>query len=208
MITINNLAHSTIYIREHHLSSVQSLCYGWISATWWTVAYQTCLLKLISIKSVMPSNHLSLCCPLRLPNLSQNQGFFQNSHVLPSGGQRIGSSASASVLPMNIQDWFPSGLTGLISLQSKGLSRVFSNTTVQKQQCFRTQLSLWSIAQLDLMVNLSSGLGFLGGSEGKASPRDEGDQGLILWSGRSPGEGKGNAMQYSFLENSMDGGAW
>ena len=66
MITINNLAHSTIYIRGHRFSSVQSLCYGWISATRWTVAYQTCLLKLISFKSVMPSNHLSLCCPLLL----------------------------------------------------------------------------------------------------------------------------------------------
>ena len=60
------------------------------------------------------------------------------------GGQRIGVSASASVLPMNIQDWFPLGLTGLISLQSKGLSRVFSNTTAQKHQSFSAQLSLWS----------------------------------------------------------------
>ena len=59
-----------------------------------------------------------------------------------SGGQTIG--ASASVLPMNIQGWFPLGLTGLISLLSKGLSRVFSNTTVQKHQYFNTQLSLWS----------------------------------------------------------------
>ena len=61
-----------------------------------------------------------------------------------SGGQRIGASASASVLPMNIQGWFPLGLTGLISLQSKGLSRVFSNTTVQKHQFFSTQPFLWS----------------------------------------------------------------
>ena len=68
-------------------------------------------------------------------------GSFQMS-VHTSGGQSIGVSASASVLPMNIQDWFPSGLTGLISLQSKGLSRVFSNTTVQKHQFFGAQLSL------------------------------------------------------------------
>ena len=60
-----------------------------------------------------------------------------------TGGQSIGASASASVLPMNIQDWFPLGLTGLISLQSKGISRVF-NTTVQKHQFFGTQPSLWS----------------------------------------------------------------
>ena len=66
---------------------------------------------------------------------------FQMSQFFASGGQIIGVSASASVLPMNIQDWFPLGWTGWISLQSKGLSRVFSNTTVQKHQFFRTQLS-------------------------------------------------------------------
>ena len=69
-------------------------------------------------------------------------GSFQMSQFLASGGQGIGISASASVLPMNIQDWFPLGWTGWISLQSKGLSRVFSNTTVQKHQFFSTQLSL------------------------------------------------------------------
>ena len=66
------------------------------------------------------------------------------SQLFESGGQRIGVSASASVLPMNIQDWFPLWLTGLISLQSKGLSRAFSSTTVQKHQFFGTQPSLWS----------------------------------------------------------------
>ena len=71
-------------------------------------------------------------------------GSFQMSQFFTSGGQSIGASASASVLPTNIQDWFPLGLTGLISLQSKGLSRVFSNTTVQKHQCFSGQLSLVS----------------------------------------------------------------
>ena len=70
-------------------------------------------------------------------------GSFSVSQFFESGGQSIGVSASASVIPMNIQDWFPLGLTGLI-LQSKGLSRVFSNTTVQKHQFFDTQLSLWS----------------------------------------------------------------
>ena len=69
-------------------------------------------------------------------------GSFQMSQFFTSGGQSIGVSASASVLPMNIQDWFPIGLTGWFSLQSKGLSRVFSNTTVQKHQFFGTQLSL------------------------------------------------------------------
>ena len=70
-------------------------------------------------------------------------GSFQMSQFFASGGQSTGVSASASVLPMNIQDWFPLGWSGLISLQSKGLSRVFSNTTVQKHQ-FSAQLSLYS----------------------------------------------------------------
>ena len=69
-------------------------------------------------------------------------GSFQMSQLFSSGGQRIGVSASISVPPMNIQGWFPLGWTGLTSLQSKGLSRVFSNTTVQKHQFFCTQLSL------------------------------------------------------------------
>ena len=69
-------------------------------------------------------------------------GSFQMSQLFASGGQSIGVSASTSVLPMNIQDWFPLGRTGWIALQSKGLSRVFSNTTVQKHQFFSTQLSL------------------------------------------------------------------
>jgi len=69
-------------------------------------------------------------------------GSFPVNQFFPSGGQRIGVSASASVLPMNIQNWFPLGWTDWISLQSKGLSRVFSNTTVQKHQFFGAQLSL------------------------------------------------------------------
>ena len=77
-------------------------------------------------------------CPQSFPA----SGSFLMSQVFASGGQSIG--ASASVLPMNIQDWFPLGLTGWISLQSKGLSRVFSNTVVQKHQFFGTQPSLWS----------------------------------------------------------------
>ena len=71
-------------------------------------------------------------------------GSFPISQLFTAGGQSIGASASATVLPMNIQDWFPLGWTGCISLQSKGLSRVFLNTTVAKHQFFSTQLSLWS----------------------------------------------------------------
>ena len=102
------------------------------------------LLKRVSTESVMPSNHLVLCHPLLfLPSSLRSIRVFSNELVLPSGGQSIGVSASVSVIPMNIQDWFPLGLTGLISLLSKGLSRVFSST-IQKHQFFSTQPSLWS----------------------------------------------------------------
>ena len=71
-------------------------------------------------------------------------GSFPKSQFFASGGQSIEVSASTSVLPVNIQDWFPLGWTGLTSLQSKGLSRVFSSTSVQNHQFFGTRLSLWS----------------------------------------------------------------
>ena len=92
------------------------------------------LLKLMSIESVMPSNHLTLSSPSPPAfSLSQHQGLFQwvsSSHQV---AKTLAFPASASVLPMNIQDWSPLGWTGWISLQSKGLSRVFSNTTVQNE---------------------------------------------------------------------------
>ena len=79
-------------------------------------------------------------------------GSFPMNQFFPSGGQSIGTSASAAVLPMNIQDWFHLGLTGLISLQPKGLSRVFSNTTVQKHQFFSAQPSLWSNSHIHIWL--------------------------------------------------------
>ena len=89
----------------------------------------------------MPSNHLILCCPLfLLPSIFPESGSFLTSQFFTLGGQSIGVSASASVLPMKIQDWFPLGWTGWISLESNRLSRVFSNTTVQKHPFFGTQL--------------------------------------------------------------------
>ena len=104
------------------------------------------LLKFISIESVTLSNHLILyhgsiffSCLQSFPE----SGSFPVSQLFASGGQIIGTSVSASVLPMNMSSWFPIGLTGLISFQSKGLSRVFSNTTI-KPQFFGTQPSLWS----------------------------------------------------------------
>ena len=97
------------------------------------------------IESVMSSNHLIFCHPLLpFPSIFPASESFQMSQLFASGGQSIGVSASTSVLPMNTQNWFPLGWTGWISLQFKGLSRVFSNITVQKHQFFSTQLSLYS----------------------------------------------------------------
>ena len=93
----------------------------------------------------MPSNHLILChFLLVLHSIFPASGSFPGSQFFTSGAQSIGVSASASVLPMNIQGWFLLGLTGLISLLSKGLSRVFSGPTVWKHQFFGAQPSLWS----------------------------------------------------------------
>ena len=127
------------------LSSVQSLSHVLLFVTPWTAARQASLsitnswslLKLMSIKSVMPSNYLILCRPLLiLPSIFHSIRVFSVSQLSTSGGQSIGVSASTSVLPMNTQDWSSSGWTGWISLQSRGLSRVFSNTTVQMHQFF------------------------------------------------------------------------
>ena len=132
-------------------SAVQSLSCVWLFATPWTAAHQASLsitnswslLKLMSIKLVMPPNRLILCHPLLLPpSIFPSIRVFSNRSALFIRGQSIGVSASSSILPMNIQDWSPLGWTGWISLQSKGLSRVFSNITVQKHQFFSSQLSL------------------------------------------------------------------
>ena len=138
-----------MHILPYTFSSVQLLSRVWLFATPWTAARQASLSitnslsppKPMSIESVMPSNHLILCRPLLLlPSFFPSVRFFQMSQLFSSGGQSIGVSASASVLPMNTQDWSPLGWTGWISFQSKGLSRVFSNTTVQKHQFFGAQL--------------------------------------------------------------------
>ena len=134
---------------QRHFSSVAQLCLTlWAP---WAAACQASLSitnywslpKLMSIASVMPSNHLILCCPLLLlPSILPSIRVFSNCQFFASGSQSIGASASASVPPVIIQDGFPLGLTHLISLQSKGLSRVFSNTKVQKHQFFGAQPSL------------------------------------------------------------------
>ena len=113
------------------------------SVTPWIAARQTSLsitnswssLRLTSIKSVMPSSHLILCCPLfLLPPIPPSIRVFSNESTLHMRWPKYWSFSLASFLPKNTQDWSPLEWTGWISLQSKGLSRVFSNTTVQKHQ--------------------------------------------------------------------------
>ena len=99
------------------------------------------LLKLMTIDSVMPSNHLILCLPLLLlPSVFPSIRVFSNDLVLHFRWPKYWSFSFSNSLLMNIQDWFPLGLAGLIPLQSKWFSRVFSSTTVQKHQFFGTQL--------------------------------------------------------------------
>ena len=136
----------------NQFSSVQSLSRVRLFATPWTTARQASLsitnsrssLRLKSIESVMPSNHLILCRPLSCLQSFPTSGSFQMSQLFALGGQNIGVSASTSACTMNIQDWFPLGWTGVIFLQFKELSRVFSSTTIWKHQFFGAQFSLWS----------------------------------------------------------------
>ena len=138
-------------------SSVQSLFRVWLFATPWTAACQASvsitnfrsLHKPMSIESVCHPTILSSVIPFSSYLQScPASGSFPMSQFIPSGVQSIGASASASVLPMNIQVWFPLGWTGWISLHSKGLSRVFSNTTVQKHHFFSAQLSSQSNSRI------------------------------------------------------------
>ena len=135
-------------------SSVQLLSRIWLFATPWTAPHQACLsitnsqslLKLMSIELVMPSNHLSSVVPFSscLQSFPASRSF-QMSQFFTSGGRSIGVSASASVLPMNTQDWFPLGWTGWISLQSKGLSSLLQ---YHSSKASILQCSVFFIAQL------------------------------------------------------------
>ena len=137
-------------LEEIQFSSVQSLSRVRVFATPWIAAHQASLsitnswssLQLMSIESVMPSSHLILVRPLLLlPPVPPSIRVFSNESTLRMRCQSTGVSALVSVLPKNTQDWSPLEWTGWISLHSKGLSRVFSNTTVQKHQFFDAQLS-------------------------------------------------------------------
>ena len=141
----------TKIIASGPISSVQLLSRVWLFANPWTAACQASL-------SITYSRSHPNSCPLcwwghpaisssvvpfsSCPQSSPASGSFQMSQLFTSGGQSIGVSASTSVLPMNTQDWSPLGGTGWTSLQSKGLSRFFSNTTVQKHQLSGAQFSL------------------------------------------------------------------
>ena len=137
-------------MHAYSVASVQSLSRVRLFAIPWIAARQASLsitnsqssIKLMSIESVMPSSHLILCCPLHLlPPIPLSIRVFSNVSVLHIRWPEYWSF-SFSISPSgNIQDWFPLGWTGWISLQSKGLSRVFSNTTVQKSLFFSTQPS-------------------------------------------------------------------
>ena len=155
LINILFLCYFYILLQFSLFSSVQfnhSVVFDSLAIPW-TAARQASLTitiswsfhRLMFIESVMPSNHLILCHPLLLlPSIFPSIRSFPMSQFFASGAQSIGVLASASDLPMNIQDWSPLGWTGWTSLQSKGLSRAFSNTTVQKHQFFSAQLSLQS----------------------------------------------------------------
>ena len=120
--------HGLQHARLHCPSPTLRACWNSCPSSQW--CHPTISLPVVSFSSCLQSFPAS--------------GFFPMSQFFTSGGQSIGASASASVHPMNIQDWFPLGLTGWICLQSKGLSRVFSNTTIPKHLFFSAQLSLWS----------------------------------------------------------------
>ena len=151
LTSFKKYSHCNSHLEKYCCCSVASCV--WYFATQWTAAHEASLsittsrsfLKFMSIESVMPSNYLILSspCPPSCPQSVPASDSFPMSWFFTSGGQSIGVSASASVLPMNIQDSFPLGWSGLISLQSKGVSRVFPNTTVQKYEFFSTPPSLW-----------------------------------------------------------------
>ena len=123
--------HGLQHARHPCPSPIPRACSSSCSSSWWC-------------HPTISSSIFPFSCLQSFPE----SGSFPMSQFFTSGGQSMGSSASTSVIPMNIQGLFPLGLTGWNSLQSKGLSRVFSNTTVQKHQFFSTQPSLWSSSHI------------------------------------------------------------
>ena len=149
-----------ILIQQHsYISSVQfsGSVAVWLFTTPWTAALQASLsitnfwslLKLMFTESVMPSNHLILYCPLFLPpSIFPSIRIFSNESALHIRWTKYWNFSFSISLPMKTQDWFPLGWTSWISLPSKGLLRVFSNTTFQMHQFFGAQLSLQSYSHI------------------------------------------------------------
>ena len=169
---------------------VLSVSRVWLFANPWTAPCQSSLsftvswslFKFMPIELVMASNHLLLCLSLLLlllPWIFPSIRVFSNELALRIRCPKYWASPSASVLPMSIPGWFPLGLISLIALQSKGLSRVFSSTTVQKHQFFDTQPSLWSNAHIRTWLLEKPWL-------------------LLMW---STGYGHDKPLQYPYLEN-------
>ena len=176
----------------HYLPEVSQILVQWV--TWW------CFLIISSLVILFSS------CLQYFPVLES----LPMSRLFASGGQSIGALASVSVLPMNIQGWFPLGLTSLISLQSKGLLRVFSSTTVQKHEFSGAQPSLWTNSHIYTWLLEKPWLWpyrpiglfwWLSGKESVCHFRRH-------RSGRSSGEGNESPFQYSCLGNPMDRGTW
>ena len=149
-VNCNKVAYWMLHDKLVVSQSVQSLCRVRLFATPWIAACQASLsitnsqssLRLTSIESVMPSSHLILWCPLlHLPPIHPSIRLFSNESTLHMRWPKYWSFSFKSFLPKKSQGWSPSEWTGWISLQSKGLSRVFCNTTVQKHQFFSTHLS-------------------------------------------------------------------
>ena len=180
---------------------IQSLSCVWLFATSWTATCQASLsftisqslLKFMSIESVMPSNHLIVCRSLLLwPSIFPSIKVFSKELALHIMWPKYWSFSFSSSPSVNIQGWFPLGLTGLISLQSKELSKVFSSTTVWKHQFFDTQPLRIQWLPSSVVKNPPANAG------------DTRDPDSISGLRRSPGGGNGNPLQYSCLENPMD----
>ena len=162
--------HILAYVQFQQQYERQLVSCVWLFPTPWTAACQSSaiswsLLRFMSIELVMIFNHLILCGPLLfLPSIFPSIRVFSMSQFFPSGGQSMGASASVSVLPMNIQGWFPLGLAGLILL-SMGLSRVFSIATIQKHQ--NISYSLFPFNKWEWRSHLSCWVTQLGSCSGR-----------------------------------------
>ena len=135
-----SVAKPRMTLRPHGLQHTSFLCPSWSPG----ICSNSCPLNRWCYLTISASAALFSYCPLSFPA----SGSFPANQLFTPGSQSTGASASAWALPVNIQGWFPLGLTGLISLQSKGLSRVFSSTTIWKNQFFSTHPSLWSSSHI------------------------------------------------------------